>query len=102
MARGIKQEEGEDNYDVFFDLPKRVKRTSRFSESHVEKDDDDVTNQFEIDDYGEDSGNSGNWTRYILQYLSEYLELSLDKLDFLAFVWGRIESWTFISKNQLK
>ena len=50
LSREIKQEEGEDNYDVFLDQPKRIKRSSRFSTSYVEQD-DDVTDHFDqVDD----------------------------------------------------
>ena len=63
LSREIKQEEGEDNYDVFLDQPKRIKRSSRFSTSYDVQDDvindfeqaDDVINDFEQgDDHGQE------------------------------------------------
>ena len=78
LSREIKQEEGEDNYDVFLDQPKRIKQSSRFLTSYDDQDDvindfdhgDDVINDFEqaddhsqdlIDDYKDfqEDGNTG-------------------------------------------
>jgi hypothetical protein len=68
LGRAIKKEVGNDNYALFLDQPKRIKRTSQFSASNVEDvneindydDQDDVDHEPDDSDFGQDI-NSGKY-----------------------------------------